>query len=429
MLTPSCRQLTLLSLPFDVHSTNEILQGRALGVSHNAKAASLPHSQLLPSFPIFYQIQQRPPSSQVVSTTMTLPPFLIFLLALFLPLFTSATYVLKDDYTASSYSTFFSKFTFWTDEDPTEGYVDYVSENAAWEHGLIGNGGHIYLGVDHSDIAWGRGRKSVRLTSRDEYDSGTIVVVDVLHMVRFHLSHKPCTVITPMSSVIQLHKLIPPPSQPSTCGTWPALWLTSSAPTWPTNGEIDMIEQANAHPLNQISIHVKNTCLVNPSPNMTGHPERLDNCAHSSSSGCAINDARTTSFGHAFNAIGGGVYALEWTTSKISVWFWPRGTYTAAEFHPFHPHPRPGEWGPAVAVYEGREGGGRVGCDIEAAFRKQRIVINTTFCGAWAGGTWESSGCRERTGFGSCEEYVRMRPGEMGDAWWGIRGLRVYTWE
>lgn len=116
---------------------------------------------------------------------MTLPPILLLLLlTFFLPTLTSATYILKDDYTASSYAEFFDKFTFWTDEDPTEGYVDYVSEQDAWEHGLIGNGGHIYLGVDHENLAWGRGRKSVRLTSKEAYDSGMVVVADVMHMVR-----------------------------------------------------------------------------------------------------------------------------------------------------------------------------------------------------------------------------------------------------
>lgn len=177
-----------------------------------------------------------------------------------------------------------------------------------------------------------------------------------------------------------------------------------------------------------MSIHVKNTCLINTSAHMSGSPERFYNCAHDASNGgCAVNDRRDNSFGHNFNSNGGGVYAMEWTSSKVSVWFWPRGTYTASEFHPFHPHPRPGEWGAPAVVYEGRNGG--QGCDIKDAFRKQRIVINTTFCGAWAKGTWESSGCKQSTGFESCEEYVKYRPGDMGSAYWTIQGLRVYSWE
>lgn len=175
---------------------------------------------------------------------------------------------------------------------------------------------------------------------------------------------------------------------------------------------------------------------------MTGRPQRFANCAHDASGGCAINDMRNTSFGHKFNANGGGVYAMEWTDAKISVWFWPRGAYTgswgseatnqslpysASEYHPFHAHPRPNEWGAPVAVYEGDKGG--KGCDFKQAFKKQRIVINTTFCGAWGIDSWESSGCKKSTGFETCEAFVRDKPGEMWDAFWAIRGLRVYTWE
>lgn len=93
-------------------------------------------------------------------------------------------YSLANDYTGNNYADFFGKFTFWTDADPTNGYVDYVSQDDAWSDGLIGNGGNIYLGVDTTNVASGSGRKSVRLTSTDTYNPGTLFVADIAHMVR-----------------------------------------------------------------------------------------------------------------------------------------------------------------------------------------------------------------------------------------------------
>ena len=40
--------------------------------------------------------------------------------------------------------------------------------------------------------------------------------------------------------------------------------------------------------------------------------------------GCGVKDTRADSFGPAFNAIGGGFFALERTSSELKVWFWPR---------------------------------------------------------------------------------------------------------
>ena len=104
-----------------------------------------------------------------------------------LPLFAKA-YILKDDYTSNSYVDFFSKFQFDTFNDPTHGYVDYVNQDSAWTNGLIGNWGNIYLGVDHTNVASGRGRKSVRLTSKTAYNINSLFVVDVAHMVSSNIS-------------------------------------------------------------------------------------------------------------------------------------------------------------------------------------------------------------------------------------------------
>lgn len=78
-------------------------------------------------------------------------------------------------------------------DDPTHGYVDYVSRDVAAGAGLIGErDGRTYMGVDFTNPASGRGRRSVRLESKNTYEHG-LIVIDLAHMPG------------------------------SVCGTWPAL--------------------------------------------------------------------------------------------------------------------------------------------------------------------------------------------------------------
>lgn len=110
---------------------------------------------------------------------------------------TAAAYTLQDSYAPQS---FFSMFSFWDQADPTNGYVDYVSQGSAQSDGLIQtNSNNVYFGVDHNNTASGSGRKSVRLTSQKSYDNG-LFILDASHM-------------------------------PQGCGTWPAFWLVG--PNWP----------------------------------------------------------------------------------------------------------------------------------------------------------------------------------------------------
>lgn len=103
--------------------------------------------------------------------------------------------------------TFFDGFTFFTDPDPTHGFVRYVNRSAAEASGLIhaSRDAAVLIQADHTSIAHD-GRPSVRLTSNEVYQSG-LFLFDVEHM-------------------------------PIGCGTWPALWLVG--PDWPSRGEIDV---------------------------------------------------------------------------------------------------------------------------------------------------------------------------------------------
>lgn len=94
--------------------------------------------------------------------------------------YADAQYNLVDSYTSSN---FFSSFNFFTDSDPTHGYVSYQSQANAQSAGLINtNSNQIYMGVDHTTVnPASPGRKSVRVTSNKSYGHG-LFIADISHM-------------------------------------------------------------------------------------------------------------------------------------------------------------------------------------------------------------------------------------------------------
>ncbi|KAJ5106257.1 hypothetical protein N7456_002932 [Penicillium angulare] len=303
-------------------------------------------------------------------------------LGLFAQLSTAA-YTLLDDYGTDS--TFFDKFSFYTDDDPTEGYVTYVDQSTATTDGLISaSNGAVYIGVDNTNVASGSGRSSVRLTSTATYNEG-LVILDLEHMPG------------------------------SVCGSWPAFWMLGS--DWPNNGEIDIIEGVNQDNTNQMTLHTSDGCTINNS----GFSGTLDtsNCyveasGQSSNAGCAITDSSTQSYGDGFNSAGGGVYATEWTSSAINIYFFPSSSIpsdiTAGT-------PDPTTWGTPSASFAGS-------CDISSHFSNLQIVFDITFCGDWAGNVWSSGSCSTQAS--TCDSYVQNNPSAFKETYWSVNSLKVY---
>ncbi|PYH50049.1 glycoside hydrolase family 16 protein [Aspergillus saccharolyticus JOP 1030-1] len=294
----------------------------------------------------------------------------------------AATYTLFDDYTSSS---FFDRFTFFTDTDPTHGFVSYVDQATAQSDGLISTNtdGSVYMGVDHTNVA-SSGRESVRLTSNSQYTHG-LFIVDLAHMPG------------------------------GICGTWPAFWLLGS--DWPNNGEIDIIEGVNQQTNDLMTLHTSDGCTINNS-GFTGTLV-TSNCYvyaadQSSNAGCGITSSSSQSFGSPFNSLGGGVYATEWTSSAINIWFFPRGSIPADITSG---SPIPSTWGTPAASFAGS-------CDIDSHFNAMQIVFDTTFCGDWAGNVWSSGSCASYAS--SCTDYVANNPSAFEDAYWTINSLKVY---
>jgi hypothetical protein len=86
---------------------------------------------------------------------------------------------------------------------------------------------------------------------------------------------------------------------------------------WPSEGEIDIIEGVNLNTFNQMTFHTGagTTCSTSNlgSSDFSGASLMSQTCASSqgADSGCGFQDKSTESYGVGFNAVGGGVFALE----------------------------------------------------------------------------------------------------------------------
>ena len=362
-------------------------------------------------------------------------------LSVILPSITTAqsatTYKLTEDL---SYYNFFSAFDFFSGPDPTEGFVQYQNYTSAIEQGLVGyftDTQSVFVGADYKSKD-PNGRASVRLESKKGWNKG-LLVADIRHMPA------------------------------STCGSWPAYWLVGSDAemngkiAWPDAGEIDLLEGVNDYKTNSVTLHTSAGCIVSnttspasgsdsTSPPFTGHL-KTDDCNvaapdQDANVGCSITAPSTMpatslasrdpsssksrafpSYGTDFNAVTGGVYAMEWTSTSISVWFIPR---ISAQFTTLFPSPASSTFlnttldvaafGTPIAHFSGQ-------CDFEKNFKNLKIVFDTTFCGSWASSEWKSGGCAAKTGVETCEAYVRDNPEAFTDTYWEIAGLKWFQKE
>ncbi|KAE9552024.1 hypothetical protein FO519_004787 [Halicephalobus sp. NKZ332] len=261
---------------------------------------------------------------------------------------TYAKYELVDYYSPNNFA---SKFDFFTDDDPTYGYVNYVDQDSAERLGLFKQqDSKVYMGVDHTNTGSGRGRNSIRISSKAAYTHG-LFILDLDHM---------------------------PDNQ---CGTWPAFWTVG--PDWPNNGEIDIIEGVNTQASNSMALHTNTGCSITNTHNHTGHIVWY-NCdikasGQPSNAGCDIKSDDTRTYGSGLNAVDGGVYVMEWTTNTICVLFFPRLKIPSDIISGY---PDPGTWQLPLAKFSG--------CAFDKYFHNHSIVFDITFCGHWAGSVWST---------------------------------------
>ncbi|KAL6249579.1 hypothetical protein RBB50_003432 [Rhinocladiella similis] len=297
----------------------------------------------------------------------------------------TASYVIEDDYSTDSFA---GMFDFFTDNDPTNGYVNYIDYNTASSSGLYKvENGQVYMGVDSTNTASGRGRNSVRIASKNTYQHG-LVILDLAHMPA------------------------------GACGTWPAFWMLGT--DWPNNGEIDIIEGVNGQSANNMALHTNAGCSISNTGGFSGTLETA-NCDvqapdQASNAGCSIRSGDDSSFGAGFNSNGGGVFATEWTSDAISIWFFPRG---AIPSDISSGSPDPTGWGLPQGQFKGA-------CDIDDKVHNQQLVFDVTFCGDWAGNVWSTDAtCSSQAA--TCQTFVQNNPSAFQETYWLINSLKVYS--
>ncbi|KAG9254870.1 glycoside hydrolase family 16 protein [Emericellopsis atlantica] len=283
---------------------------------------------------------------------------------------------------------FFNEFSFFNEPDPTHGFVEYVNQASAFNLGLARNdNGKIHMAADALEVNPANGRKSVRLTSNKVFTHG-LVISDIEHM---------------------------PGSE---CGVWPAHWLFGDP--WPYAGEIDIIEGVNDQSATAVTLHTGPGCTIrNEGSDPTTLLKEADCNAGNANTGCGQQTSNYLNYGTGFNQIGGGVYAMEWTSDFIAVYFFPRDLIPADITSG---HPDPSTWGLPTAKFVGSPG-----CDMDGFFRDNRIIFNTTFCGDWAGSpdVWNNNPvCSAKAP--TCNDFVANNPQEYEEAYWTVNSVSVY---
>ncbi|KAI0023066.1 glycoside hydrolase family 16 protein [Xylariomycetidae sp. FL0641] len=288
-------------------------------------------------------------------------------------------------------------FSFFTGNDPNGGFVDYQSKDDALAKKLVSidEFNRVKLGVDSSNAytTSDKGRPSVRLTSNNDFNHG-LFIADFEHMPG------------------------------SACGTWPAFWAFNDQPddgVWPAGGEVDIIEGGNTAQRNLYSAHTSANCRA-PSSGFNGVQSLTDCSPTPDNKGCnyAAPVSDTSSYGDVFNAEGGGVYAMEWTSEALKLWHFPRSTIPADITYAPVVTPNPANWGPPQAIFGGSA------CDADSHFFNMSLVINTNFCGDYAGNIWGvADQCNKLAP--TCKEYVAANPSSFKNAFWNINYIDVYT--
>lgn len=274
---------------------------------------------------------------------------------------------------------FFDNWNFETANDPTHGFVDYQNEAVSRQKGYISTNGNapVYIGCDHTTVPTGRGRASVRLSSKKTFNYG-LFAIDLTHM-------------------------------PTGCGTWPAWWTVG--PNWPNAGEIDVIEGVNAQTVDQTTLHTSAGCDMG-SEDKSKFTGNMGNANCQGNQGCGITASANT-YGAPFNSHQGGVFIMEWTKDYIQTFYWPRSNIPADVASS---NPNPAGWGKPYAYFQ-------LGNNCATShFNNHNIVLDLTFCGDWAGAVFGS----QCPGKGDCNTYVKNNPGAFADAYWDINYVKVY---
>ncbi|KAF9443295.1 glycoside hydrolase family 16 protein [Macrolepiota fuliginosa MF-IS2] len=303
----------------------------------------------------------------------------------------SAIYAPLREYAGSTFFDAWDYYNFY--DNTTWGNVTFVDRQTAVSDRLtyVNDAGNAVVKVDNTTFVQNGPlvfRNSVRITSKDTYGIGALIMIDVRHI-------------------------------PYGCSVWPSFWTLGTEKLWPGGGEIDIIEGINMLNNNQIALHTTSGCFQDPNPGQTGNTVERD-C--STPRGCLVAENKPNSWGPGFAQAGGGVWALQIDVAGIFVWFWSRpdipGNVNSANSSS---NIDTAAWGPPSASYPAAS------CNISQYFTPQQLVLLTTLCGTWAGvPSIYASTCHTPTM--SCFADNVIGPGSptYDNAFWEISWIRTY---
>ncbi|KAI0342297.1 hypothetical protein BDW22DRAFT_1330594 [Trametopsis cervina] len=295
------------------------------------------------------------------------------------------------DYSGQTFFQGWDFYGYW--DNLTLGDVWWLNETEATAEKLayVNNAGHAIIKVDNTtNVPFNIKRNSVRITSHDLYDYGSLWIIDALHI-------------------------------PFGCSVWPAFWTKGTL--WPNDGEIDIIESINLHPNNQMALHTTQGCFKDNSVPQTGINSGAD-CG--TGSGCVVRQTEPNSYGSGFAAAGGGVWATQFDVSGIYMWFWSRPNIPASLSNANSTSSIDiTQWGTPSASFPANPQ-----CNLTQFFTPQQIVIDITLCGDWAGvPSIYGPECGNAGPTGTCYQDNVVGPGspKYDNAYFEISYVRAYT--
>ncbi|KAL0952659.1 hypothetical protein HGRIS_006902 [Hohenbuehelia grisea] len=302
-----------------------------------------------------------------------------------------AQYTVAKDYHGQGFFTGWNFYGSW--DNLTQGDVNYLTQSQAAAQRLtyVNDAGNAVIRVDNfTNVSSNEKRNSIRIESKDTYSVGSLWIIDAVHL-------------------------------PFGCSVWPAFW--SKGDDWPNGGEIDIIEGINLLGRNQVALHTTPGCFKHDVAGTQSGQTIGSNC--SVDAGCVVGETRPNSYGSGFAQAGGGVFATQLDVSGIYVWFWTRAAIPQSIRSSSNTsNLNISDWGMPSAAYPSTS------CNITQLFSVQRLVLDITLCGVWAGvpGIYNST-CANTGATGLCYNDNVIGPGspKYDNAYFEIPFIRAYT--
>ncbi|KAJ9110819.1 hypothetical protein QFC22_006676 [Naganishia vaughanmartiniae] len=287
-------------------------------------------------------------------------------------------------------ASFFDGWTF------AQGYDNTTNGDVVWANSskvaYVNGQGKAILKVDNStEVPYNEKRESIKLYSNNYYRPGTVWVFDASHV-------------------------------PVGCSVWPAVFTQGT--NWPEHGEIDIFEVVNNDQMNQYALHTTAGCVASPGSGGQTGTQGFAECDQNqnSGSGCTVRDVDTASAGKGFNDAQGGVYVAAFETDGIRIWFFTRSKIPSALTADATTIDLD-----SLGTPSARYNAGQGGCDIEKFSGSQRLTLDITLCGDFAGSpTILQQTCPALVTPQTCYTTYVLKPESYADAWFEINYLNVY---